>query len=859
MNSLFGFAHDGEATPEAAKPAEEKSGPYDLAKDGETKAAEADGEAKAAGEAEEVKAAKAAEAAAKAEQIKTDIKGNNTRKAVTLFSKLLKDDKAGYIWREMYNALCEGRDPYIKYIDDHNSKYNAIATELYGHIKLDEAFLTTLKEQNKYNNPRSNNEIQHRVNSFFQLVLESVGLNGFFVCQEDGYLSLDKYVYGGKNHEMMEQNKIGFVRATKVKDGGKPAQSAKPDMFKEMGIPKAQYDGIIARIGSATLLGDGVTLYYNTAAWECTEAKCSSGAKYTGTEYITSVPDVQPIVVSDSEDPFIVAKFTTPAAAAAAAPAPAAPAALIIATTHLESGEIHKKNGDKDLLRQSSVKKLKDVIKDMGDAPVIIGMDGNSSAYEGHTSVVDVLTEYTTAIQGHIPADIKATKTTSIVGMPISSAKKRGDKTNQPYKPEPIVALIDYLMIKGDGLTVKQHAKLPLIGEDFVTDKFIEQYGLPSDWLNFILPKGDWSDINQWSNWASDHLPLKAVFTLGHIVFPFTTGNMLAPPLSNDGFLVGNKWNDVFVGLPKETQKYIIFKILRSEYNGLFDESQINAIIELGYTIYETATRESTTLSKLNMDNFVLFNAGTTVKSFKSIVDKLIYNILELMIDMRTSFDDAFGRVSTEPNVFVRDAVRLYYALTDDSKDLRLKTSVFLSNLQTEGYEFEEPIKDGTSSLGHGLIVKATSPSDYMFEMQFFTNEGKTLYETDGSHDIYKDIQRRCAKLRFYILTKDEENAERTYNELQVLLDKGAEQLKNQQIVKDVSQSKFNFMSFNSMTELREQIKTTMELYISKGTYSSRKKGGTRRKRRILHKRTIRRKRNTKRRIRNNHKKTRRK
>jgi hypothetical protein len=859
MNSFFGFAQDGEANPaeeksgsydlakdgetnpEAAKPAEEKSGSYDLAKDGETKEAKADGEAKAAGEAEEAKAA------AKAEQIKTDIqiaiKDNNTRNAVTLFSKLLKDDKAGYIWREMYNALCEGRDPDIKYIDDHNSKYNAIATELYGHIKLDEAFLTTLKEQNKYNNPRSNNEIQHRVNSFFQLVLESVGSNGFFVCQEDGYLSLDKYVYGGKKHEMMEQNKIGFVRATKVKDGGKPAQSAKPDMFKEMGIPKAQYDGIIAIIGSATFLGDGVTLYYNTAAWECTEAKCSSGAKYTGTEYITSVPDVHPIVVSDSEDPFIVAKFRTRTAASAA---------LIIATTHLESGEIHKKNGGKDKLRQSSVKLLTGVIKDIGDAPVIIGMDGNSSAYKGHTSVVDELTEYTTAIQGHIPDAITDPKKTSIVGMPISSAKKRGDKTNQPYKPEPIVALIDYLMIKG--LTITQPAKLPLIGEGFDTDKFIEQYGLPSDWLNFILPKGDWSDINQWSNWASDHLPLKAVFTLGHIEFPFTTGNMLAPPLSNDGFLVGNKWNDVFVGLPKETQQYI--KILRSEYNGLFDESQINAIIELGYKIYETASQQS--ISALNMFGFVSFNK-TTVKSFKSIVDKLIYNILELMNDSQISFDDAFKRVSETPNVFVRDAVRLYYALTDGSIDLKSKTSVFLSDLQTKGYEFEEPIKDGTSSLGHGLIVKATSPSGYMFEMQFFTNEGKTLYETDGSHDIYKDIQRRCAKLRFYILTKDEENAERTYNELQVLFDKGAELLKNQQTVKDVSQSKFNFMSFNSMTELREQIKTTMELYISKGTYNSRKKGGTRRKRRILHKRTIRRKRNTKRRIRNNHKKTRRK
>lgn len=229
------------------------------------------------------------------------------------------------------------------------------------------------------------------------------------------------------------------------------------------------------------------------------------------------------------------------------------------------------------------------------------------------------------------------------------------------------------------------------------------------------------------------------------------------------------------------------------------------------------------------------------------------------MNDSQISFDDAFGRVSETPNVFVRDAVRLYYALTDGSIDLKSKTSVFLSDLQTKQYKFEEPIKDGTSSLGHGLIVKATSPSDYMFEMQFFTKEGKTLYETDGSHDIYKDIQRRCAQLRFYILTEDEENAERTYNELQVLFDKGAELLKTQQTVKDVSKSKFKFMSFNSMTELREQIKTTMELYISKGTYSSRKKGGTRRKRRILHKRTIRRKRNTKRRIRNNHKKTRRK
>ena len=778
--------------------------------------------------------------------------------AFNVFSDLLKIDKAGYIWKKIYDDLCSNQATLtIKYKADH-VKYGEMAQNLFKMIKLDGGFLNELKSQNEYNNPRSTDEIQHRVNSFFQFVMDSVGTNGFCVCQEENYSSLDKWVFGGINHAKLKAKNIGFIRAIKVKKDGNPSQSADQGMFKDLGIPNGQYqqieDGIPDK--AIQMLGDGVALYYDAKAWTLTAAQCSSGAGYTEKKYIEASSSLDSITAEPSLDPFIVAKFIFNAASsdqAAAASVVPEQTELIVATTHLESGDIHLKTGDKDTLRQTSVEKLNKVIETMsngGKISVIIGMDGNSSAYTMHTLVVDELNGiYKTAIDGHDPEAIKESGTISIPDMPVSSVKQRGKKTNQPYKSEPIVALIDYLVYKGLDLELATAAKLPKIPHSYKMDDFIKEYGLPSDWLNYVVPNGDWSDINQWHNWASDHLPVRAIFILNGKKFPFTTANVLSSTLSNDGFLVGKRWADILKTQPLDTQGYVISKILSSEYSGFFNEAQINQLISLGFDIHRRATGEYGTLSGLEMGGFKLFNAKTVLKSIPSIIDKLIFNVLELMVDMRISVERAIEQVDRDPNVFVHDAVRLYYVLPDDSKDLKSKTAAVLNELQD--YSFEEPIKDGTSSLGRGLIVKMTSPTKYMFEMQFFTQDGKQLYETDGSHDIYKDIQRICAHLRHHILTDDKQRAERTYEELQLLFDKAEKLLESTKINGlDNLDSGLQYKPSNSICQLKDRIKIEYKDF-------NIKKGGTRRKRRILHKRTIRRKRVTKRRITNNRIKTR--
>ena len=276
--------------------------------------------------------------------------------------------------------------------------------------------------------------------------------------------------------------------------------------------------------GNINEFGDGITIFFGEE-WTCESFKWSSGGNvHEGNGILKTsfvpVSDVPTEIVS--KDAFVIGIFKKN------------DERIQIATTHLESGDTTTK-GNKDLIRTETIKQIIGLTIDT--IPTVFGFDGNSSAYDEHTNVVGELkkTGFKSAIKGHtIQDDLTYDENTHL----ISSLKQRGWITNQPWKPDKISHLIDYLAYKG--LEVIHHAQVPT-GNNSLMGK----YALPSDWSKFKLPSPeDRADIQNWNHWASDHIAVGATFKIGKITFRITTLNALAIPLTFDGFSKGSKWKE---------------------------------------------------------------------------------------------------------------------------------------------------------------------------------------------------------------------------------------------------------------------------------------------------------------------------
>ena len=287
---------------------------------------------------------------------------------------------------------------------------------------------------------KSIEDLKRRITSFYKMIGEQIVDGGFFVCQEDDYINLFKLINeveqeveqktGGaiENPLIMPPN-IGHIHVTKLAKFGAPKPGKTPDdaaattsatLFMagliKSGTP--EYNAIKDKIKlNNKKYGDGVTIYYDKEKWmlEPNYKYTPGNTKNYADEFIGSMlhyePAVPPLgdaIVKLATSPFIIAEFTRKDDGSK----------IVIATSHLESGDIYKKLGtsgdDKDINRSTHTKIFLDII-DTFDAniPKIIGMDGNSSAGKNHTAVMDLLETkgFTTAIDDHNTYCIKFKKT----------------------------------------------------------------------------------------------------------------------------------------------------------------------------------------------------------------------------------------------------------------------------------------------------------------------------------------------------------------------------------------------------------------------------------------------------------------
>jgi hypothetical protein len=446
------------------------------------------------------------------------------------FENKKKDDQSGKKWKELMKMIANDETK-----DNVKAAIKVEDITLADNMKtaIDKIFespetIKTIKLDNQTNEPRKNmSQCKMRIKSFFDMVRKEVGTNGFFLCQEDDYTTfgLTTEFFIAEERPTLFSG-LKYIHAIKLGKDNAPITSA--TMIHEILSPCPS--GLIVKddtgknIGNSAW-GDGVTIFFGND-WTCESFIWSSGGNAdTGILKTSFVPPADAPAPTATEvvsaDAFIVGIFNNGANK------------IQIATTHLESGDTTKKGDGKDKIRASTITQI---INLTGDIPTIYGFDGNSSAYNEHTLVVDKLKTkgFESAIEGHTIQNVMEYNENSHL---MSSLKQRGWMTNQPWKPDPISYLIDYLVYK-DGVRVKNKAKVPtgnatLMGE----------YALPSSWLKFNLPEPDKrGKIEEWKEWASDHIAVGAVFEVGDIQFKVTTLNALAIPLTTDGFSKGSKW-----------------------------------------------------------------------------------------------------------------------------------------------------------------------------------------------------------------------------------------------------------------------------------------------------------------------------
>jgi len=649
----------------------------------------------------------------------------------------------GLYWNTSIKNLALGHEPQVTAENTFDNAFQKILKELKTDSDYYKKFLETIKLQNKSVQPMQKAEYQKRIKSFFDMIIEGVKKNGFFVCQEDDYIRLYDYLMDEtdiKINELLTVNKVGYIHATKVgfddKKGLKGAPSTGKDMFIGAifdGNNKYNNFGVVDKM----LLGDGATIYYNMTEWSCVEAKCSSGHNKAELKYILHNNDeskIEKTLIDNVDDPCIIAKFKLKNGEPDKN-------IIIIATTHLASGETttqcSKKANGKDCERKKTVNALLENIDN--SIPVIIGMDGNSSAYTDHTDVVGLLYNkaYTSAIEDHTLNE-SYVKTNII----ISSIKERGKVTNQPFKTEPIKNLIDYLVYSGENLQLKTEAILP---KDINGEVSVEKYGIPSNFTEYQLPPTDkWGEMDQWFNWGSDHLPVRATFDLNGTTFDVTTLNALALTLTKDGFIQGSEW---------PLEKRIVKK-----YGKLLTIEQAKQIIAIGEKINTEATKRFGTIKEKveSTDVKLEMIEPPSVKSLESTVDKLIYKLFETLIDT-PSAADVITDMENNSYGYVGDSIRFALNIpeaTDKYGYVESFITQFIKNKEPSTYTNSNPVHDVTNG---GINVKFIEGDDkkptFRWEIQFLTDAAKNVYKNHEKHDLYKDMQRFLANLRYAKLT----------------------------------------------------------------------------------------------------------
>jgi len=400
-------------------------------------------------------------------------------------------------------------------------------------------------------------EYRIRFNSFFNMVKGQLhdNNNGFFLCQEDNYVTLYDMIFEEDVKTVVKpvlgtqiKTGINFIHATKV---GKNNSQATSVGFLPSTIQSKESIQSKLKTNPAEL-GDGVTIYYGKN-WKCIKWWYSSGNNNNNGLFSSGVESVGAPTFINHPDPCVIGIFQY---------VPDSTTKIIVATTHLASGDHYNKENELDIQRVTSITNLLKQVDDNNteNLPVILGMDGNSSAFYKDTGVIQTLLEekYQTMIEKHDPQYPNGTSEDSTgdipdggnqVTLPLSSIKQRGFATDQPWKMEPIGALIDYLMIKhlDNQIKITTSAKLPLI---LLPDpNVIKEYALPNSLTEYTIPKLDDRDkIENWTYWASDHLPVCAELDWGDIKIPVTTCNALAMGLVKDGFKLGLHWDKLKPG-----------------------------------------------------------------------------------------------------------------------------------------------------------------------------------------------------------------------------------------------------------------------------------------------------------------------
>jgi hypothetical protein len=449
-----------------------------------------------------------------------------------------KKANSGKKWKQLMKMIAGGetRVNVQKAIDDIENK--TLAANM--NAAIDRIFnspptIATIQLDSQTNETQKTmDECKMRIKSFFDMVRKEVGTNGFFLCQEDDYTTfglMTDFFNPGEQSELFSGLK--YIHAIKLGKNNAPITSA--TMID--GILSSCPENLVNKDGKGKNLGrpewgDGVTIFFGKD-WTCEQFTWSSGGKATvGTGILIASFDASPAPAATEvicADAFIVGIFNNNENK------------IQIATTHLESGDTILKDGEKDKKRVSTITEIIELT--VLSIPTIYGFDGNSSAYSQHTLVVDNLRVdgFESAIDGHtIQTDMVYDEGSHLM----SSLKQRGWMTEQPWKPDPISYLIDYLVYKGD-VSVVNRANVP-IGSATLMGK----YALPSSWLNFNLPEPDnRGKIEEWKEWASDHIAVGAVFKIGEFSFKVTTLNALAIPLTLDGFSKGSEWQSAKASL----------------------------------------------------------------------------------------------------------------------------------------------------------------------------------------------------------------------------------------------------------------------------------------------------------------------